>query len=327
MKKHFFNLLALVMVAMLSASVSSCKNNEEDNGGGSGGGGSTANIPSPVIIDANGVSYKVTSYGGQYGYQYSYDETGKLVKVQNPSTSNWVAEFSNNGKLLVMKETSSSHSITSNISFNANGFISDMAVTFFEAPADKGTEHISCQYNSEGQLISWTQKDSYTGEEDGESYSGSFEAKVTFTWENRKLMKISEESKYDEDGEKGSEKSESTFAYDSRANSARQWLDIMGREIFDLTITESHALAPLGLFGHGPSILPKSYSYKRNQSQSSTSTLTYTMNENGTIHSDNGRIYTYDGETRADMTPWSPEPNETRVRSLRARLRSRMINR
>ena len=287
--------------------------------------------PSPItnevgiIIDANGIKHRVTSFGN---IKYLYDEKGKLIKIQRHDKE---IDLSNS-KLEVNQQQIDDYeeSIAStSVSTNDQGLISGITTTFEwkeekEGFSEKGTANGVFEYDSNGQLISCCAQEQSIYIEDGESGRYSYEVDVMLTWNDRKLTKIRANMTEVEDGFRDSETEEMTFEYGTQPNFTRQWLQEMGFALFEWGLDENldilESLAPLGLLGHGPAVLPISCSYDYD-GKTKTRNLSYTMNENGTIHSDNGTIYTYDDATRAAiLTPFA-QPEKTRHRSLRMRSR------
>ena len=73
MKKRILKWMPLFCLVTLCVGFVSCGDDDDDNAG------ATSAVPSPKLTDANGVPFRVTSFGNWY---YSYDSNGKLTKIQ-----------------------------------------------------------------------------------------------------------------------------------------------------------------------------------------------------------------------------------------------------
>ena len=328
MKKYCFYVLSLFMATAMSVSLSSCGDDDDEVGGGG-----TLSPEATTVTDANGVPYRVTSFGGEYFY--SYDGEGKLSGL-NVGSTNYKAEITYSP--FIISESFWDYDYEDNIkttfSLNGKGFISGYSskFTFTEKGEDgyseTGTETVACQYNDAGQLTKYTSKGNYSGKEDGEKYSGSWNGTTTLTWQDGNLTKMACTATEVEDGEKDSESWSYTFEYGTQANGAGQWLRIM-QEAAEVGIEEMlDMLGPTGLFGHGPKQLPIAYTETDEEGNSHNGQLAYTMNDNGTIHSDNGAVYTYDAasaeEVKAQMKQMMPTMRKAH-RSMNHRIHARRM--
>ena len=313
MKKFCFSVLSLFMATAMSVSLSSCGDDDDEVGGGG-----TLSSEVTTVTDANGVPYRVTSVTEDgYGTFYEYDESGKLTKIVEKGSADEEVLYEG-GSPFVLKHNASynsgeSHSEITTVSFNAQGFVSGFSTQFsykFLDGSETATEKATCQYNKDGRLIKYIAKGSYSGKEDGEKYSGSWDSSTEFIWEDGKLMKMNNTTDWIEDGEKDKESYTYLFSYGSRENPALQWLEAMSY-LFEFGESENlFDLTPLGLFGRGPAYLPTKFTEVESDGNSYDRTLNYVLNDNGTIHSDNGSVYTYDAasaeEVKAQMSRMMP---------------------
>ena len=322
MKKYCFYALSMLAVATWSVSLTSCKDDDDDNSGSV----AASDTPSPTVTDSYGAKHRVTSFGD---YSYSYDKNGKLTAIYDDD------ELIQSGSGLTFRDKGKDEydewDCTIKFALNQRGYVSEASESFYDKDSDgeweRGTIHNSYTYDSEGQLNRITSTASGSYREDGKTYAFSWKDKTTLTWSDSKLLQVTYEWTETDEGDDEDNDSGSytyTLQYGTQANSARQWLHVIDRMVEDM-IDFTEALSPLGLFGRGPAYLPIRYSQN-----GYSSTLAYTLNANGTIHSDNGRIYTYDDATRSTVAvaPTTRQvPSKNKVHNIHKRFQARKMAR
>ena len=324
MKKRILKWMPLFCLVTLCVGFVSCGDDDDDNAG------ATSAVPSPKLTDANGVPFRVTSFGNWY---YSYDSNGKLTKIQRGTDGDdEVYDLSGSAFVMNYKEVEDdgeSWTESTSISLNGQGFVGSLRSTWEEKESDgeweKGTESVTCTYNNEGRLVKFSCTGNYNGNDDGKNYSGSYTTENSLTWENGKLTSIVETWNEDEDGEKRSGTETMTFTYGSKANTSKQWLYAMTESGDGCELAEDvmHCLSPLGLFGYGPDYFPTKYT-ESEDGHNYDVTLTYEQNPNGTIHKDNYKAYTYDeasAATRAQMRNVEVTRNRVKYHDKRRAIR------
>jgi len=128
-------------------------------------------------------------------------------------------------------------------------------------------------------------KDERYDENGNLSKSGSGQATLTYTWVNGNLLKIvisEDEGTLDQ----LYHNKEYTYNYSDMQNVTKQPLKCQNHFASDFGINHLHSL---GLFGVGPANFP--------------SGVSFTLNENGTINTENNSQYTYAGPNADHSSP------------------------
>lgn len=236
------NNLIWALALCVSPAFTSCSN-DDDNGGGSG---------KPVeTFDG----YLLTRVGE---YSFSYDEKGRCTTVWDNGDPEM--EFNYNSGTLMTEDESGK------VRFNGSGYINEISGSYTEKDEDDGTVEKSSgsftfSYNSNGNLVSvkGESKGSVSGRY-GYSWSDNFQE--TYTWTNGNLVKVKCLWTSVEDGEKWSDTYEADVTYGTETNKYRQYTYMLADEgILYNFDGEFEALALVGLFGKGTAEYPQTISY------------------------------------------------------------------
>lgn len=231
---------AAALIAGLS--LASC-NSSDDGDDVSNDGNSNAG----TVTDNNGSKYRLTKAGNT---TYSYDSEGKLSSVYaNGETYN----VSYNPFKLT-HETSQEKDVIDNIRLNANGYITG-ARDVYDYKSGNSSEHeesnASFSYDGNGHLTRMTASSSgyeiYNGEK--ESFNGT--RTITLTWNDGKLIKVTDEVAGDGADDDDNYTYEFTYS-NATSNPLCQYTP----NLLDVEVSIIQRLACIGYFGKGPSQLP-----------------------------------------------------------------------
>lgn len=314
-KRNLFQLMAILMVAVVSIGFVSCGDDDDKNPSGVNQ-IQPGEVPSPTITDANGNVVQLRSVGG---YTFNYDENGKL------------ASFSGDGETFEIKGNSFTYSYEDdddktvvNVAINNYGFISAISYKYEEVDRhgevekEEGVANFS--YNGSKQLTgfsgngTWFETDVEDGIQVG-SWSGTGSIKTTINWSNGNLISSNYQSSnygkgsYTENGktytesESETETGTVTFTYGSERNGALQLPFIVGERV--LQMDDFSIFGVLGLFGVGPVNLPVSYTFNETEVEiedgeeerhedHAAYNLKFDMNSNGTLATE---YYQYEGSS------------------------------
>lgn len=289
--KHFMNLAALAVAAMLIGSVTSCGKNDPIPPDPDP---IISYIPSPTITDSNGKNVQVTKAGY---FSFTYDTSGKLSSI-NFDGKNILQD----GDEFILSDRNFNAKI---YLYSKKDLIAKIECTEIEGGSDGEvfTHVYNYKYNSDNRLIKVTETGSVKAKDGG---SGSFTTNVNYKWENGNLTQITYHytEKGKDDGESYSEDDtmELTYTYGTQVNSCKQFPYCISDET-DAFLGYGVALSTLGLFGFGPAYLPTSYKEtvtsvidgKAHESSKDNRTLSFTLNSNGTLNleTDNGNRINY----------------------------------
>lgn len=294
MEKSYLKLLAVMLAVMVGTTFVACGDDDDE-------GGSSSSIPSPVLTDADGNRVQVA---GVADYRFYYDESGKLTS------------FYDGGSTYRLEDNKFAINLSASVGTyylrfytNGNGLMSKMEIgcdlKYNDGGWDKQDITFTYQYNSSKQVT----RESVSGkadfyEADNTDPADADYGKVkknrvgdmTFTWTDGNLVAAvgQGEEKGTRDGESFSRTSKSnyTFEYGNQENAFRQFPAFMGEELgsdfFSL-------FCVVGLFGVGPAYLPTGYTenYTDFDGKSGTQSgdFRFTLNENGTINTEQGSYY------------------------------------
>lgn len=329
MKKNLF-FAALAVVALTFPT--SCGSDDDDISGVPGVNPtdvptSAGDVSSGTDADKNlPDGYKIASVGG---LEYEYDENGKLIMVDGFTINNGV--MSGDGWM-------------TKISVNNKGLITttyDKEV--FNEYGENGLYEctMTCTYNSNDQLSSTRCVFKYEETYDGVKCTESGSANCTFTYEGKKLVKVTSdgngqetEGKYTE---KYSEKQDFTFIYEnSPVNTFYQYTPYMEEVIDDISWECSYlsAFCYLGLVGKASSMLPAKIiedeehieDGEKETHSHTTNCGPYSFNSYGALSSADGEKYTYTtvGGTRAATPVWQASTKRLTAKERIAKLHERM---
>lgn len=298
MKKNFFY-LPLVLLAVLSTmSLASCSSDDDDDVVTAGA------VPSPTLTDADGNKLRLTSIGNNIWFKY--DEAGKLTSCYGDGVI-----YKIEGDTFTFETEEG----TCNIATNAQGLISRISVKLDVKAEDgsyaKGAISLDVRYNSERQLVSisgYNNYEEYVKTRDRRS-SETANGTYTYTWSDGNLVESAMNSTYkdSENGEEysGKESYSVAFRYGNQPNVFKQFPYYMA----DATMGDIlNFLFAVGLYGVGPVNLPTGYTKIESgddyETEKSDCSLTFTLNDNGSIRSEqkNGYSalsYQYETVTRA----------------------------
>ncbi|MBR1788651.1 MAG: hypothetical protein IJ762_05625 [Bacteroidaceae bacterium] len=307
MKKTLINGLLLLIATAIAMSFSSCSDEDESSG----------TTPIPVQTDINGNKFRVSSVGRAY---YQYDENGHLKSLVIGDT-----KINVNGSTFSYKEKDEDDgevSETVKVNFNQDGLITSWSTSgickYDDGEWEKWTEKGTLKYNSERQMTSMSSNCTYSGKIDEESYSERYSIIQNNIWEDGNLVKWEFEENDDGDKDEGNY----DISYGNRSNPTLQFpLNMI--DCFEFFDTEIIAyLVPLGYCGVGPTYFPTSIYYY---------SLYFSLNDNGTIHSENGYTYSYDSGESSSMAPYlggatSKEVNAKKKLNIRKRHKIRHRN-
>lgn len=309
MKQILTYRLLLLMATAAVMSFSSCSDDDEGSG----------TTPIPAQTDINGNNIRVSSVGRA---SYQYDENGHLKSLVIGDT-----KINVNGSTFSYKEKDedeeAEESETVKVNFNQDGLITSWTTSgickYDDGEWEKWTEKGTLKYNSERQMTSMSSNCTYSGKIDGESYSEKYSITQNNVWEDGNLVKWEYEENDDGDKDEGSY----DISYGNKSNPTLQFplsmIDCF--EFFDTDIIKY--LVPLGYCGVGPTYFPTSI-YRYNH-------LYFSLNDNGTIYSENGYTYSYDSDESSSMAPvldgeTSKEVNAKKNLNIRKRHKIRHRN-
>lgn len=282
----------MILAAFAAMSLASCSSDDNEDG----------SIPSSTLTDANGNKLRVTSFG-RYA-SFNYDETGKLISFTD---NDWIFKLKDN--IFVTDDTEESYK---QLSINKQGLISGISICINYSTHYKENSTYDLKYNSKGQLVSISGSEEVVryDREGNISFSSSQKGTITNTWNNGNLTKSVMNSTYKdiEDGINYSGKESETIEihYGSQTNTFKQFPGLIAEGI----IGES-TYAVAGLLGVGPVNLPTSSVckyYEDDYNETSEYSYTFTLNNNGSIHSEqknhySPEVYYYEMDTRTITTP------------------------
>ena len=293
------NLLCFLLAMTVSMGLASCaikndipypgqapdKNGGSNNSGGNSGGGSTL---TPTLTDSNGQSYQLTSLenpnSGDLPLHYNYDAAGRL-------TSYGGADF----EATVSGNTVSIRGFDHGVEYyqqkyvlttNAKGSITHCTFTYTandSEGSENGSGEANFTYNAANQLASLAWSTRINWAEDGMSGVYNYALNMTLTWENGNLTKTEYDITEQEYGESESHHGSRTLTYGEQVNVSKQmparFIKLLSEgEFLDML----YYLAPLGLFGVGPTYLPTAIN---------ESPISFELNPNGTIHTETEHSY------------------------------------
>lgn len=308
-------LWAIALFAMSTCVFVACSDDDDDSSSGSAYGSETAG----QVTGTDGITYLVASADDVY---FDYDSDGTLVGIDAAELSDLYFEvsyapftitgtygYSDDEEELNLSQT------WSDIAVNSNGYITSMKLTEEETYSDSYYDEsgegsltltFSFSYDSDGHLTRVSASGSSSGKEtyEGEtwSFSGTFSASGSYTWNDNLLTEVSytETSKEQEGGETYTGTEEGTFAYDyteDYPNATYQYTPSLLSctvYIYDEEGVLS-GLHYLGYFGKGPVYHPTTYTenvvYKdyydgeldEEDDFDESLTMKYDLNANGTV--------------------------------------------
>ena len=270
----------------------------------------------PVIIDANGEKWQVTSAGGFF---FTYDEDGYLTSIRDNTTTYNVQKDK-----FVVSGFYKGSSVNAEFTFDKNNNITKVveSETGFDNDGNYTAEMtLDYTYDSDQRLKSCTGTSKWQQEP---GYYENATATINYGWGSNQLTVSynGTSSGYEGKDDYWNNNYNNTFVYTlgSQPNRSKQLPYYMtssmlqtpleGGEDFEL----GSILAVLGLFGYGPEYLPTGYSrtYMENgrEKWSDNYVFSFTQNSNGTLmqektgdktisSNDNGFNYIYT-PTRAE---------------------------
>jgi hypothetical protein len=290
------------------------------------GGNSTSRLKAGVFTIDSGTQYRLTKVG--WDYSFYYDESGNLEGINDMEVTSSPFQII---------ESDSYGSSVATCYFNSQGYVSTIKYVDEEKGSDyldsySGT--ISLSYNSSNQLTKISISESGTEKEDGETFKYSGSCQRTFTYKDGNLISCTEVDKGSEGGEKYSETSVYTFAYDDDENVYGQYTE----GIFE-TMDIGDALAGLALVGYMgkaskylPVLIDVTYKWEEDGEEGESShsyTYSYTLNSDklvasekqGTSKYTTATLYTYSTLTKAveDLQPKETNVDETTSKSQHRR--------
>lgn len=261
-QKNFFTKLAIALV--LGGSLASCSDDV------------------PVITDANGDKWQVTSFGG---YLFSYDKDGYLTSITDRETTYNVQKDK-----FVVSGFYKDCSVNAEFTFDKNNNITKV-VTSFTDTEDGYTSNTTMDYtyDSDQRLKSCTGTNRFQEQRKGTMDYEDAKATINYQWSSNQLtVSFIVTSTGVEHGESYNNNDNETYVYTlgGQPNSSKQLPYCMTRSMIqtpedggeDFKI--GRLLAVLGLYGNGPENLPTKYIENRN---SYSYLISCTQNSNGTL--------------------------------------------
>lgn len=294
MKKLFFASMALC-AGLLFVSCS-----EDENGGPS----PSDPVSGASVTNKSDLATKAGLLVKQIGdYSFGYDNKNRVVSVRykDYGFEESITLDYEKGLLYWGEEPYT-------VKFNKDGYITEIAFTWEENYGKNEMEKVTYSqtfvYDTNGHMISSKCKEIYTEIYDGETYTESFDATYSLTWENGNLLKAVCDFKEIEDDEYYNEKSNSQVSYSTKSN---QYLQMLAQidEVIDMDI--DGVLYATGLFGKGAKNLPSSVistfvEYEDGDVYSSEEHIKFefTQNSNNTIASEKVCYLDEDGDIDYD---------------------------
>lgn len=232
---------------------------------------------------------------------FDYDEKGRLTSFGNLDDSD--RTFFIDGLSYTRTEDPSKHSspskTTVRLELNGDGLISKAIFSREDVHSDGSLGYLIrgeavFSYNSQKQLSEMTYS-AYAEDyaDKVKTYTAHGTVVNKYTWDGGNLVKVDVESEVSENkhGTESTDTSSRTlsFVYSNNANPTKQYMNGLSENIIDAGSFGLRDLCLIGLFGVGPAnLLSKSIIEGR-----STTDYTYTLNENGTIATENSWVYEY----------------------------------
>lgn len=294
------------LCAMLVPAVSCSKDDDGPDGGGSGSGGQYAGN---AVVDIDGEKItEISIYSDEYTIKY--DSEGRVSEITSRYGDNFKINYSDN------TYTSAYDDESGTISFNADGYISQMTASWEGSDGDwyeKGQGNATFNYTN-GYLTSCsiTSSGSETDLEDNTTESWDESTKGTLTWTDGKLTFAKFDNlDHESDGDVDQWTNQYTYAYSTTPNKYNQFPVYMFNRM-DIESDFADILAGLGLFGKGPSYFPVSCTETQIEEGSPnwdyTTYFSYDLNSNGSIDVENSGMdndsypvveYTYGASSKA----------------------------
>lgn len=267
---------------------------------------STPVSPTSPASSTSGLSSRLQDVDGHVlfltkidDYEYNYASNGTLVSCGLLSYTDSHDHFQLDG--LNYKGGVYGTDIDGSVELNSDGLVAKGYCTIKESYNESGiiewtcSWEFTCTYNAEKQLqkIEATERQESFDANGQSAQSGEEKAVLTYTWTDDNLVKVvlaSEESGYVSDH--FFRPRTYTFSYGNEENVTRQPVSCQDmlddRGFMNLNV--------LGLYGVGPKNFPKSYTEERIEEGKltvRTEDVQFTLNENGSIHTENSAIYQY----------------------------------
>lgn len=244
----------------------------------------------PVITDANGDKWQVTSFGG---YLFSYDKDGYLTSITDRETTYNVQKDK-----FVVSGFYKDCSVNAEFTFDKNNNITKV-VTSFTDTGEYYTSNTTMDYtyDSDQRLKSCTGTSRSQWQEKGRSGYEDAKATINYQWSSNQLTVSFNGTSTGFDGESYNDNDNETYVYTlgGQPNSSKQLPYYMtrrmivtpedGGEDFEIGML----LAVLGLYGNGPENLPTKYTRKwrddngMEHSDWYDNLISCTQNSNGTL--------------------------------------------
>lgn len=257
------NLSIYVLLLLGSCFLCACSSDDDSNDFNSLDGQSLSN---PGVYGSD--HKRLTSWAG---VEFFYYDNGGIDSIATPkSMMDERMKFSpDQKKRWVYDKTHSWKDYTSELSFNKQGYITEIKSVAKEYDADQNIGGQLYQYDGNGHLTNIGYK----------SNDGNYHGNMTIVWENDTIVKISS------DANDGNEKKITgyTFEYEGGVN-RNEYLQYDGALLDTWHNRDLQALFILGYFGKGPKYLPTKYVKWSSGKKASEAKLTYKFNNDGTIY-------------------------------------------
>lgn len=293
-----------------------CSSDDDETGGGTG------NTQAGVVGDTGKRiwSVKYDSGSSESGYDFAYDNNGRLAEIMDyyrynnseDYSSYEFYNFSYDPNLIEMIEYYDGEEEsrqTVNVSYTSEGFISKISGSYKEIDEDEeeeGSFGVEYGYDKSGRIISGKYSENGNGweMEDGrkEKYSFSGTSTTTFVWSGSRLTDATMRETWSEKGTGWTDKDEyyrrTTFKYNNAYSSDyQQWAPFVEELIFDA----EPAFFYVGLLGKGPGVLPTSYTCEweeiyddgHSYDGEDSGSYSYTFENDGRIKTMSNKYYTY----------------------------------
>lgn len=269
-QRNFFTKLAIALV--LGGSLASCSDDV------------------PVITDANGDKWQVTSFGG---FLFSYDKDGYLTSITDRETTYNVQKDK-----FVVSGFYKDCSVNAEFTFDKNNNITKAVASFTDTEEGyTSNTTMDYTYDSDQRLKSCTGTSRSQEQRKGTMDYEDAKATINYQWSSNQLtVSFIGTTTGFEDGESYNKNYNETYVYTlgGQPNSSKQLPYYMTRDMIVTPVEGGEdfeigmLLAVLGLYGNGPENLPTKYTYKRIKNgkedpYSWNYLISCTQNSNGTL--------------------------------------------